>query len=179
MDTIIWKLAMSFYRWTRSSTFIKRIRSVQRRLNYAVINSVDFADYKSQESMLADRARMDAYHKAIIKYIQEGQFVVDLGTGSGILAFFAASKSPARIFALEHGRIIDFARAAADENGIANVEFIAGHSRTFEPAEKVDVIIHEQMGSPLFGENMITNIVDLRDRVLKPGGRILPSKFEW
>lgn len=179
MGKILWKLAVPIYRWTRSNPVFRRIHRSVRSIRYAVTNAVDFGDYSIQEEMLADRARVDTYHQAITRYVQKGDRVVDSGTGTGILAFFAASKEPAQIFALEHGRIIEFARAAAAENGIVNIEFIAGHSKTFEPDEKVDVIIHEQMGSPLFGEYMITNIVDLRDRVLRPGGRILPAKFEW
>ncbi|MEZ5294888.1 MAG: hypothetical protein R2697_01020 [Ilumatobacteraceae bacterium] len=33
------------------------------------------------------------------------------------------------------------------------------------------------MGDELFNENMLQNILDLRDRVLRPGGRILPGRF--
>jgi type I protein arginine methyltransferase len=33
------------------------------------------------------------------------------------------------------------------------------------------------MGDELFNENMLENLLDLRDRVLKPGGRMLPARF--
>lgn len=52
------------------------------------------------------------------------------------------------------------------------------NSRKFTLDEKVDVIIHEQIGDFLFEENMIKNVTDLRDRLLKPGGKILPSKCD-
>jgi protein arginine N-methyltransferase 1 len=35
------------------------------------------------------------------------------------------------------------------------------------------------MGDGLFDEGMVANVADLRDRVLKPGGLILPSAFEF
>ena len=66
----------------------------------------------------------------------------------------------------------------AQANAIANVEFIPLHSTAFTLEAPVDVILHEQMGDCLFDESMVANITDLRDRLLKPGGLILPSVFE-
>lgn len=172
MRKMILKQVTRMHRWAKTNTFI-------RSVYYAAVNAEYFENMQMQEAMLADRTRVDTYHQAITKYIKKGDRVVDLGAGTGILAFFAASKEPERIFALEHGSVIEIARMAAAENGIANIEFIAGHSKTFKPEEKVDVIIHEQMASDLFGELLISNIVDLRNRILRPGGRILPAKFEW
>src|SRR5699024_8740404 len=40
------------------------------------------------------------------------------------------------------------------------------------------LIIHEQIGDELLTENMIDNLLDLKRRCLKPGGRILPARFE-
>ena len=66
----------------------------------------------------------------------------------------------------------------AAANGIQGIEFHNVHSRSFRPPERVDVILHEQIGEAVFDENMVENIVDLRDRVLKPSGRILPGVME-
>ena len=41
------------------------------------------------------------------------------------------------------------------------------------------MIVQEQMGIALFDEGMVETILDVRDRCLKPGGRILPAKFEF
>ncbi|MCA1779250.1 MAG: hypothetical protein LC637_07705 [Xanthomonadaceae bacterium] len=40
------------------------------------------------------------------------------------------------------------------------------------------MIIHEQIGDELLTENMLDNLLDLKRRCLKPGGRILPAVFE-
>jgi len=53
------------------------------------------------------------------------------------------------------------------------------NSRDFEPSEKIDVVIHEQIGDLLFEENMLQNLLDLKRRVLKKTGKILPGKFEF
>lgn len=137
-----------------------------------------FANFHEQERMLADQRRMAFYHAAIARHIQPGDRVVDLGTGTGILAAFAARRGAAHVYAIDHSGILEHARTLAAANGVANVEFISAHSTEFTTDLPVDVILHEQMGDCLFDEAMVANITDLRDRVLKPGGLILPSRFE-
>ncbi len=50
-------------------------------------------------------------------------------------------------------------------------------SREFSLPHRVDVIVQEQLGSALFNEHVVANVVDLRDRLLKEGGRILPHRL--
>ncbi|MBC7365514.1 MAG: class I SAM-dependent methyltransferase [Undibacterium sp.] len=137
-----------------------------------------FANFYEQEKMLADRPRMAFYHAAITRHIQPGDRVIDLGTGTGILAAFAARRGAAQVYAVDHSEILRHAKTLAVANGIQKVEFISMHSSKLELAEPVDVILHEQMGDCLFDEAMVTNVCDLRDRLLKPGGLILPSCFD-
>jgi protein arginine N-methyltransferase 1 len=150
-----------------------------REQEYSDHNRGYFAGFFTQERMLADKPRMDFYHAAIARHVHAGDRVVDLGTGTGILAAFAARAGAARVYALDHSTILEHARTLAVANGVKTVEFVATHSKDFTVAERVDVILHEQMGDCLFDEAMIPNVCDLRDRVLKPGGRILPARFEF
>jgi 2-polyprenyl-3-methyl-5-hydroxy-6-metoxy-1,4-benzoquinol methylase len=146
-------------------------RAVKRR------NSFD--NIYLHEQMLADSVRLEAYHAAIQRYVTSQDCVVDVGTGTGVLAFFAAAKNPRKIYALDHSKkMLGYARAAAEANGIASLTFVASTSQKFRPAEPIDVIVQEQMGIALFDEGMVETILDVRDRCLKPGGRILPAKFE-
>ncbi len=150
-----------------------------REEDYRVHNGAMFAGFHEQERMLADRPRMAFYAAAIARMIRPGDRVIDLGTGTGILAALAARHGAAHVYALDHSEILTHAQALAVANRVENVEFVATHSTAFTPAEKVDVILHEQMGDCLFDESMVANVADLRDRVLKPGGRIVPSDFEF
>ncbi len=143
-----------------------------------VYNTGEFDNIYEHEKMLADRSRVDTYKKAIIKHIGPNDTVIDLGTGSGILSFFAAQNNAKKIYAIDHGNIIALAKEISARNGFDNIVFEKANSRTFNPPEKVDVILHEQIGDDLFDENMIENILDLKQRALKKGGRILPGKFE-
>lgn len=128
--------------------------------------------------MLADQPRMNFYHAAITRHIKPGDRVIDLGTGTGILAAFASRAGAAKVYAIDHSEILRHAKALAKHNELQNVEFVAKHSKDFSLAGQVDVIVHEQMGDSLFDEAMVANITDLRDRLLKPGGLIMPSRFE-
>ncbi len=145
---------------------------------YRQVNEDYFADLHAQERMLADHQRMDFYHEAIRRKIKAGDRVIDLGTGTGILAAFASRQGAEQVYAVDHSSIIEHAKMLAAENGIENVDFEDVHSSKLYLDEEVDVILHEQIGDFLFDEAMVPNVCDLRDRFLKPGGLILPSQFE-
>ena len=144
---------------------------------YDLMNGENFAGLEAHEEMLADRVRVDAYHRGIHGNVKKGDVVLDLGTGTGLLAFMASRAGAKKVYAVEHSDFIDLAREIADYNGFTNIEFVRANSREFTPPEPFDVVLHEQMGDELFNENMLENVLDLRDRVLAPSGRILPSRF--
>ncbi|MGD2152256.1 MAG: hypothetical protein PVG79_03250, partial [Gemmatimonadales bacterium] len=58
---------------------------------------------------LADTPRVDAFRRAIEASVAPGQLVLDLGTGIGTYAMFAA-RAGARVLAVEHEPVIDVAR---------------------------------------------------------------------
>lgn len=121
---------------------------------------------------------MDVYSKAINKYVNNGDIVLDLGTGTGILSFFAALRKPKKIYAIDTSNIIEKAKLIAKHNGLTSIYFMQKDSKDFDIPEKLDVIIHEQIGHFLFNEGVINKVADVKKRLLKPGGKILPSKFE-
>lgn len=149
-----------------------------RSLVYDSENQGLFANLYNHELMLADRVRVDAYHAAISRAVTPESVVLDLGTGTGVLAMFAAKAGARKVYAVEHGPVVDVARRLAAENGLTNIEFVAANGRDFTPPEPIDLIIHEQIGHYLFDENMVENLLDLKARMLAPTGRILPARFE-
>ena len=164
-------LGVSVKDWLKDSPYI-------RKAYYDLMNQKAFSDFFEHDKMMADRVRVEAYYQAITKYVGEGDVVIDLGTGTGILSFFAASQNPKMVYALEHSRIIEAARLVAESNGIQNVRFENVNSKDFTPDEPADCIIHEQIGEALFDEKMVDNLLDLKKRCLKPGGTILPGRFD-
>ncbi len=151
---------------------------------YDLMNETNFGGIAAHEEMLSDSVRVDAYHQAIHRYVQPGDVVLDVGTGTGLLAFMAAKAGAAKVYAVEHSDFIEVAQELGAANGFTNIEFLQGNSRDLTMADLggsegggVDVVLHEQMGDELFNENMVENLIDVRDRLLAPGGRILPSRF--
>lgn len=145
---------------------------------YDLRNAAEFSSVWEHEKMLADRVRVQAYERGIAAHVHADDVVVDLGTGTGLLAFFAARRSPRRVYAIDHSPFIEVARRIAAHNGIDGIEFVQTHSRRFVPDTPVDVIVHEQFGDDLYNEHLLENLLDLKRRVLRPGGRILPARFE-
>lgn len=141
-------------------------------------NRETFSGLEWHEKMLADRVRVHSYREAIGHAVKPGDTVIDLGTGSGILAMFAARAGAKRVYAIDHSSFIGVAVEIGRANGFEQITFVQANSRDFVCPERVDLIVHEQMGHTLFGENMIANLLDLKRRALKPGGRILPAHFE-
>jgi protein arginine N-methyltransferase 1 len=148
-----------------------------RRIRYGLRNAEEFENLFYHDLMLADRVRMDVYARAIEKHIHPGMRVIDVGTGSGVLACLAAKRG-AHVIAIEHGALIERAKELAKSNGLTNIEFVRAHSKEYRTKERVDVLLHEQLGMSLVDEDMVENLGDLRRRVLKPGGLILPGHFE-
>ncbi len=146
-------------------------------LAYAEGNANGFSRFYEHEKMLADTVRVDTYAAAIDRHVKAGDVVVDLGTGTGILAMFAARRGK-KVYAIDHSDIITVAEKIARHNGFDNIEFVRINSQSFVCPEKVDVIVHEQIGDYLFNENMVDNLLDLKQRVLKDTGKILPGCFE-
>ncbi|XP_051113740.1 protein arginine N-methyltransferase PRMT10 [Andrographis paniculata] len=151
----------------------------------AVDKGADFANYfctygfiYHQKEMLSDRVRMDAYFNAIFenKHHFQGKTVLDVGTGSGILAIWSAQAGARKVYAVEATKMADHARELVKANRVQDVvEVIEGSMEDITLPEQVDVIISEWMGYFLLRESMFDSVICARDRWLKPNGVMYPS----
>ena len=136
-----------------------------------------------QQNMLMDQVRTSAYHEAIIGNPQDfaGKVVLDIGTGTGILSFFAVSAGARKVYAVEASDMALKAQMLVEHNGLSDkIQVIRGRIENVELPEKVDVIISEPMGVMLVHERMMESFIVGRDRFLKPAGRdgeILPCQI--
>jgi len=131
----------------------------------------------SYGSMIADRARMDAYAQALRQAVQPGSVVLDIGTGTGIFAMLACRFGARRVYAIESSDAISVAREAAAANGLSErIEFIQDLSTRVTLPEQANVIISDLRGVlPLFQHHLPT-IIDARKRLLAPGGILIPRR---
>eukprot|EP00193_Tetraselmis_chui_P010032 CAMPEP_0177786342 /NCGR_PEP_ID=MMETSP0491_2-20121128/20865_1 /TAXON_ID=63592 /ORGANISM="Tetraselmis chuii, Strain PLY429" /LENGTH=367 /DNA_ID=CAMNT_0019307533 /DNA_START=301 /DNA_END=1404 /DNA_ORIENTATION=- len=145
----------------------------------------DFANYfctyafiYHQKDMLEDHKRTGAYFNSVMQNRRqfEGKVVLDVGTGSGILAIFAAKAGAKKVYAVEATDMAKSARMVVEKNGLSDVvTVIQGMVETVQIPEKVDIIISEWMGYYLLRESMLDSVLLARDRFMKPGGAMYPS----
>lgn len=141
--------------------------------------SFSFERIVGHGAMLADKVRMESYRKAIHETVKRGDIVCDIGTGSGILAFFALQAGAEKVYAIEQNEIIKEAKKIAELNGLEKrIIFIKNRSDKVELPEKVDVITSELIGFFGLEENLHRFKIDARNRFLKPDGRLLPRWLE-
>lgn len=147
--------------------------------------AADFANYfcsyaylYHQKQMLMDHVRMRAYHSAIMqnKSLFQGKVVLDVGTGSGVLAMWAAQAGAAKVYAVEYTDMALHARKLVEDNGLSEiVEVIQSSVEDLELPCKVDIIVSEWMGYILLRESMLDSVIRARNRWMKPEGSMFPS----
>lgn len=127
---------------------------------------------------LADRSRVEHYDRAVREVVQPGDVVVDLASGTGILGLLACRAGAARVYAIEADSIAGLARAIAAANGYGDrLQVIHRHSSEARLPERADVIVSDQIGRFGFDAGLLPLFADARARLLKPGGRLIPSRL--
>src|SRR5579872_4341174 len=135
-------------------------------------------DEKFHELMLNDRLRMKAYQSAIQRAVRPGMVVVDVGTGTGILAKWALEAGAARAYGIEvNARILARAERSMRESGLEE-RFKPVHALSYDVdlPERADLIISELIGNIGDNEDCPRILADARDRFLKPEGSMLPAR---
>lgn len=126
--------------------------------------------------MIADRARVEAYARAIRHAVRQDSVVVDIGAGTGIMTLLACRCGARRVFAIEPDDVIQVAREVVQANGYADrVEFFQQLSTSVTLPEPADVVVSDLRGIlPLF-QLHIPTIRDARQRFLGRGGVLIPQ----
>lgn len=140
-----------------------------------------YTDVTIHEEMIADQVRTNTYRTAILKNSDSirGKTVLDVGAGTGVLSMFCVQAGARKVFAVEACSIAEQAAKIVRHNNMEDrIEVIRGTVETVELPEQVDVIVSEWMGYALLHESMLNSVVYARDKWLRPGGVILPSRAE-
>jgi type I protein arginine methyltransferase len=126
--------------------------------------------------MITCEPRMGAYAEALKRSVTPGCRVIDLGAGPGLFALLACKYGAGSVVAIEPDASIEVGRRAARDNGFADrISFVQDLSTAWQPDRKADVVISDIRGvMPLF-EGHIPTICDVRERLLAPGGVLIPG----
>ena len=138
-----------------------------------------WADPVEHARMLHDVRRTADYIAALREAVRPQDVVLDIGTGSGVLAIAAARAGAHHVYAIEASDIADVAERVFADNAMEDrVTLIRGWSREIELPEPADVLVAELIGNEPFEEEILETTLDARRRLLKPAGRLIPHTLE-
>ncbi len=137
-----------------------------------------FASWSVHVKMLNDRVRTASYLRAIAETVRPGDVVVDIGTGTGVLAVAAARAGARQVFAVEASGIATVAREVFARSGVGDrITLVESWSTQAELPEPADVIVSEIIGNDPFGERVLEVLADARRRLARPGARSVPRRL--
>lgn len=131
--------------------------------------------------LLGDDLRMRAYRLAIREVVRPGAVVLDLGTGTGVLARWALQAGARRVYGIERDEaLLERTVASFVDDGMGDAFVpLAGLSYEVELPERVGLIVSEVLGNLVDNEDCCRIIDDARRRFLDPQmGRLLPRRAE-
>ncbi len=144
--------------------------------NDKAFSSIDFVG-----QCLVDEERTNAFSKAIEQTIKENDTVLDLGTGSGIMAILAARSKAKKVFAVEFDPFIaSIAKKNFNSNGFENqIELIVQDARILSLQEKgkINVVIAEMLTTGMVDEHQVQAINNLhKSGVIDAETTVIPQR---
>lgn len=132
---------------------------------------------------LIDEARSKAFCKAIESVVKPTHTVIDVGTGSGVMALFAARAGAKRVFALEFDPYVaNITKGNILENGYdKKIKLLVGDACRYKYAKgaKFDVVIMEMLTTAMVDEFQIQAINNLhRQKVVSKDTVFVPYRLD-
>ena len=131
--------------------------------------------------MMNEEARSLPYQQALQAAVTPGKTVLEIGTGSGLLAMMAARAGAGRVVTCEAVPLVaETAVKIIERNGLSDrIRVLAKPSYAVrigdDLPEQADILVHEIFSSELLGEHVLPALEDAKARLLKPGGEVLPG----
>lgn len=128
-------------------------------------------------SLLSHRQRISKFSLAIEKSVRQEDYVIDIGTGSGILAILAAKRG-ATVTAIDiNEESLRYAEKASKMNGVEDrIKFIHSHFLDYKNDQRADIVICEMLSSVMLIEQQIPAASYAVRHLLKPSGKIIPEE---
>lgn len=132
--------------------------------------------------MMNDRMRNDAYFAALSAAVTSDTKVLEIGTGSGLLAMMAARIGARQVTTCEAvTAIAATAKAIVEDNGFSPTVTVVSKMSTkmeigIDMDERADLLVSEILSSEFLGEGVLSSIEDAKRRLLKPGAHIIPAR---
>jgi type III protein arginine methyltransferase len=150
------------------------IRSIIRPI---VANSVPRWHF----NIVKDEQRNAAFEAAMQRAVTSQTSVLDIGTGTGLLAMIAAKCGARQVVSCELNPVVaQTAREILSANGLAEkVSVVSKHSMHLDPEADMDgladLIVAEIISNDFVGEGVLPALNDAARRLMKPGGQMIPQ----
>lgn len=129
-------------------------------------------------TLIADEVRNRAFKAALAASIIKGSSVVaDIGAGTGLIGLMAARLGAREVYLYEVAEVAGVARQVLKKNRVRTCHIIPFHSTDAVDPPRVDIVVSETLGNYAFEENIVATMNDARQRHLKPGGTLIPSRI--
>ena len=131
--------------------------------------------------MVSDDERNQAYDLALRRAVKPGDLVLEIGTGSGLVAMMAARAGAGQVVTCEVLPLMaDIAREVVAKNGLSDrVTVITKKSTQVQVGtdlpERADVFVSELINIGMLSPNMLPVLQHARETLLKPDARIIPA----
>jgi type II protein arginine methyltransferase len=132
-------------------------------------------------AMLNDLERNDAFGVALERVVPKGAHVLDIGSGTGLLAMMVARAGAASVTTCEQNPMLaELARQIIAQHGLADVitvvpkrsmDLVVG----VDLPRRADLIVSEIVDCGLIGEGVLPTVDHAREHLLAPGGLLLPE----
>ena len=148
----------------------------------AIAGETMSADVPSWHFLIVrDERRNLAYEEALRRAVTPGTRVLEIGTGTGLLAMMAARAGAAHVFSCEMEPVVALAaRDVIARNGLSErITVLSKRSTDVQPAElggPADILVSEIVSNNLLAEGVLPTIADAMARLVKPGGRVIPAR---
>ncbi|HEX8442551.1 MAG TPA: 50S ribosomal protein L11 methyltransferase [Allosphingosinicella sp.] len=132
--------------------------------------------------MLSDFDRNDCYERALIRAVRPDSIVLDIGSGSGLLAMMAARAGARHVYTCEAvPAVAETAREIIAANGFADrVTVLSRHSsdlnRKRDLGGGADILVSEIIADNLLSEGVIASLAHAARELARPGALFIPCK---
>lgn len=126
--------------------------------------------------MIADGTRVAAYAGAIRAAVRAGDRVLDVGAGFGFFSVVAVQAGAGRVDAVDTNPAVHLGPRVAEANGCADrIVFHHLDAARLTLDLPADVIISDLRGPTPFCGRSLQVLIDVRRRLLRPGGVMIPA----